>query len=191
MYHLNADLLLLREDPGYEEGELSRLQADAWDGVVRRVLDRLGLHCGGREQSNPLHPLAAAHGGLMAEPVPEPAAAVFRAYLGAVPTAEGLVALEAVAAAGRSLLAAVALREGVLAAGDFSTAVRVDERFQQGRWGFVEGAHDVEEATLAVTASAAQLVWAYEPDFARLAPPAPPSRVQFFSKSTEAKKNQN
>eukprot|EP00166_Cyanidium_caldarium_P000740 ctg_129.g95 len=70
-----------------------------------------------------------------------------------------LTGLHSAACAAKSLVIALALRDGVLDSSGALAAARCDEDWQCERYGFVEGDHDVDRALLGVTYGAASVLF--------------------------------
>ena len=65
-----------------------------------------------------------------------------------------LAGIMAASGAARSLVAALALARGHIRPAQVTQLLRVEEDFQTGEWGVVEGGHDIDAADLAARCAA-------------------------------------
>lgn len=136
--YVATDALLCRAPVGQA---LERAQAAAFDPLVEKVCERLGLRA--------LAPSHSIFGGAVA---PGDAAALAR-YLDGLDSWE-LAALEQLAGGVRSVLLAIAGMEGMVGVAAMRAAARLEEEEQLRDWGRVEGGHDIDEADAAVRVAA-------------------------------------
>ncbi|MEQ8371058.1 MAG: ATP12 family protein [Alphaproteobacteria bacterium] len=118
MAYVDTDLVCYRSD---EPPDLAAAQAAAWDPVVAWAERRFDIHLALTTALLPQAQSPAVHQAL-------------RAAVAARQTM-ALAALGAMTQASGSLLVALAVAEGALAAEPAWRAVRVDERWQASRWG--------------------------------------------------------
>lgn len=72
-----------------------------------------------------------------------------------------LVAMDSAASCAKSVLIAIALRDGVISPAEAVEAARSEELWQSRVWGVVEGGHDLDDADAAVRMSAANAVFRF------------------------------
>lgn len=72
-----------------------------------------------------------------------------------------LVAMDSATSSSKSVLVAVALRDGAVSAEDALKAARSEEMWQSKVWGVVEGGHDMDDADISVRLSAVNMVFRF------------------------------
>ena len=139
--YLNADSLCFRN---HNPESLALRQKDAWDPVVADLKTHLGIVLDVTDGLIPRHP--------------QETPGAVRAYLEALSDWE-LAALEKVAGTTRSVSLALAMHANLISAHETLVLSRLEEAFQTGVWGVVEGGHDLDEAVARLDVATADVAW--------------------------------
>ena len=137
--YLASDSLAFRN---HNPGSLAALQHKKWDPVVEWVGQNHGVVLDVTDGLMPSHPAQSAE--------------ALRKYLDALDDWQ-LVGFDRIAASTRSVTLSLALTEGHLSPEQTLALSRLEEEFQTGVWGVVEGGHDIDETVAMVDLTAADV----------------------------------